>query len=75
MAILTSMSLLQRWNPVNGFCDQMLPTDRPHFSDETGLINREKSSVKLPSESWQWEGDWTIENTFENELLSEEVRA
>ena len=27
----------QRWNPVNGFSDQMLPTDRPQWSSVCGL--------------------------------------
>ncbi|CAL8138024.1 unnamed protein product [Orchesella dallaii] len=62
----------ERWNPVNNFCDQLLPTDRPHFSDETGLINRDKSYIKLPSDSWQWESDWQIVDTFENQLLSQD---
>lgn len=64
---------MQRWNPVGGFCDNLLPTDRPPFSDETGLENRDKSYINLPSDSWQWEGDWVIENTFENQLLSQDV--
>lgn len=64
---------MQRWNPVGGFCDNMLPTDRPHFSDETGLVKRDKANINLPSESWLWEGDWIIENTFENQLLSSDV--
>ena len=27
----------QRWNPVNGFSDQLLPTDRPQWSSVCGL--------------------------------------
>ena len=27
----------QRWNPVNGFSDQLLPTDRPQWSTVCGL--------------------------------------
>lgn len=37
----------QRWNPVDGFCDKLLPTDRHAFSskfvflkiDEMGMVN------------------------------------
>jgi len=59
---------------VNNFCDQLLPTDRPHFSDETGLINRDTSYIKLPSDSWQWESGWQIVDTFENQLLAQDVK-
>ncbi len=60
---------------MGGFCDELLPTDRPHFSSADGLEDRPRNSFKLPSlDSWQWESDWQIENTFENELLDPQVR-
>ncbi len=79
----------QRWNPVDGFCDSLLPTDRQPYSSKciinftkkfndfvfciTGECGREprEKSDKLPSQAWQWECDWQIENTFENELIAE----
>lgn len=57
---------------MNGFCSQLLPTDRSHFSTEDGLTNRPKESFQLPSEDlWVWESEWQLENTFNNELLDE----
>jgi len=55
---------------VEGFCDSLLPTDRPKFSNEEGTEER-NPKMKLPCESWGWEGDWQIENTFENELVAD----
>lgn len=60
----------ERWNPVEGFTGSLLPTDRSNFSSENGVEPRQKSD-KLPSDAWVWEGDWEIENTFQNELVAE----
>lgn len=45
----------QRWNPMFGYCDQLLPTDRHQWSDEDGLLNSPKESFSLPSVYWVWE--------------------
>ena len=36
----------------------LLPTDRPAWSNATGTEEVTRESVKLPSEDWEWEGDW-----------------
>ncbi|CAG7834693.1 unnamed protein product [Allacma fusca] len=62
----------QRWNPIGGFCDNLLPTDRYQFSNAEGTANRAKDLIKIPSEAWIWKGEWQIENTFGSEILEPE---
>lgn len=50
----------ERWTPLVGFSPLLLPTDRPHFSDEFGSKSLPKESFSLPSPNWNWETDWTI---------------
>ncbi|XP_037546678.1 tectonin beta-propeller repeat-containing protein 1 isoform X1 [Nematolebias whitei] len=57
----------QRWNPVDGFSDRLLPSDRWQWSDVTGLQHQLLDSVQLPSSSWEWEGDWYVDENFEGE--------
>ncbi|XP_051905239.1 tectonin beta-propeller repeat-containing protein 1 isoform X2 [Hippocampus zosterae] len=51
----------QRWNPVDGFTDTLLPTDRWQWSDVTGMNPQPLHSFQLPSRSWEWEGDWYVD--------------
>uniref|UniRef100_A0A673WSF0 Tectonin beta-propeller repeat-containing protein 1 n=1 Tax=Salmo trutta TaxID=8032 RepID=A0A673WSF0_SALTR len=51
----------QRWNPVDGFTDVLLPTDRWAWSDLTGVTAQPLHSFLLPSDSWEWEGDWYVD--------------
>ncbi|KAM9471956.1 tectonin beta-propeller repeat-containing protein 1 isoform 1-T3 [Salvelinus alpinus] len=51
----------QRWNPVDGFTDVLLPTDRWAWSDLTGVTAQPLHSFLLPSNSWEWEGDWYVD--------------
>lgn len=51
----------QRWNPVDGFTDILLPTDRWPWSDVTGMKSQPLHSFQLPSRSWEWEGDWYVD--------------
>uniref|UniRef100_A0A6Q2XQ74 Tectonin beta-propeller repeat-containing protein 1 n=1 Tax=Esox lucius TaxID=8010 RepID=A0A6Q2XQ74_ESOLU len=51
----------QRWNPVDGFTDVLLPTDRWAWSDLTGMTPQPLHSFLLPSDSWEWEGDWYVD--------------
>uniref|UniRef100_A0A1A8FUI5 Tectonin beta-propeller repeat-containing protein 1 n=1 Tax=Nothobranchius korthausae TaxID=1143690 RepID=A0A1A8FUI5_9TELE len=53
----------QRWNPVDGFTDVLLPTDRWPWSDVTGLNPQPLHSFQLPSRSWDWEGDWYVDQS------------
>ncbi|KAM7386786.1 hypothetical protein PAMA_009419 [Pampus argenteus] len=53
----------QRWNPVDGFTDTLLPTDRWPWSDVTGMNPQPLQSFELPSHSWEWEGDWYVDQT------------
>uniref|UniRef100_A0A7N6BID5 Tectonin beta-propeller repeat-containing protein 1 n=1 Tax=Anabas testudineus TaxID=64144 RepID=A0A7N6BID5_ANATE len=57
----------QRWNPVDGFSERLLPSDRWQWSDVTGLQHQPLDSFRLPSNSWEWEGDWYIDENFEGE--------
>ena len=40
----------QRWNPVNGFSDQLLPTDRPQWSSVCGL---KETTRQAKHRSWK----------------------
>ncbi|XP_036859618.1 tectonin beta-propeller repeat-containing protein 1 isoform X3 [Manis javanica] len=57
----------QRWNPVGGFCEKLLPSDRWPWSDVTGLQHRPLDRVALPSLHWEWESDWYVDENFGGE--------
>lgn len=59
----------ERWFPIEGFGNRLLPTDRPKFSNIDGTENRAINSVRLPSACWIWEGDWQLERTLDGEPL------
>ena len=44
----------QRWLPIQGFSSKLMPTDRPAWSDESGLVELVKEQIKLPSNEWKW---------------------
>lgn len=52
----------QRWNPLDGFSDRRLPSDRWNWSDETGVYERTREGYCLPSSQWQWADEqWSVE--------------
>uniref|UniRef100_A0A673WHZ2 Tectonin beta-propeller repeat-containing protein 1 n=1 Tax=Salmo trutta TaxID=8032 RepID=A0A673WHZ2_SALTR len=51
----------QRWNPVTGYTNRGLPTDRYMWSDATGLQECTKANTKPPSPHWTWVADWAID--------------
>ncbi|XP_051529764.1 tectonin beta-propeller repeat-containing protein 1 isoform X1 [Myxocyprinus asiaticus] len=57
----------QRWNPVDGFSDRLLPSDRWQWSDVTGLKHQPLGGFQLPSENWEWEADWYVDENFGGE--------
>ncbi|XP_054454751.1 tectonin beta-propeller repeat-containing protein 1 [Anoplopoma fimbria] len=57
----------QRWNPVDGFSERLLPSDRWQWSDVTGLQHQPLDNFQLPSTSWEWEGDWYADENLEGE--------
>ncbi|CAH1130207.1 unnamed protein product [Ceutorhynchus assimilis] len=59
----------ERWLPIEGFSSRMLPTDRFHFSNIDGTLDRSIDKIRLPSMAWQWEGDWQLELTLEGKPL------
>ncbi|RVE59393.1 hypothetical protein OJAV_G00188080 [Oryzias javanicus] len=62
----------QRWNPVDGFSERLLPSDRWQWSDVTGLQHQPLHGFQLPSSSWEWEGDWYVDENFEGEPTEKE---
>lgn len=44
----------QRYYPFVGWQAKLLPTDRPLWSDESGLIELSREQTKLPSSEWKW---------------------
>jgi tectonin beta-propeller repeat-containing protein 1 len=63
----------QRWNPMDGFSNRLLPTDRPHFSTIDGLHEKSKESIHLPTMAWQWETPWYVDSQFNGTNLDKEV--
>uniref|UniRef100_A0A3P9N9S7 Tectonin beta-propeller repeat-containing protein 1 n=1 Tax=Poecilia reticulata TaxID=8081 RepID=A0A3P9N9S7_POERE len=62
----------QRWNPVGGFSERLLPSDRWQWSDITGLQHQPMASFQLPSSSWEWEGDWFVDENLDGEPTEKE---
>ncbi|XP_066497622.1 tectonin beta-propeller repeat-containing protein 1 isoform X2 [Hoplias malabaricus] len=54
--------LTARWNPVEGYTDTLLPTDRWPWTDESGQMPQPLHSFLLPSDNWEWEGDWYVDD-------------
>lgn len=48
---------------MDGFTDVLLPTDRWPWSDVTGMNPQPLNSFQLPSRSWEWEGDWYVDQS------------
>ena len=63
----------QRWNPVDGFCNKLLPTDRPCYSSQDGLTNRDLTKITLPSQAWVWDDQWHLELLHDGQHLETEV--
>ncbi|KAL1442388.1 hypothetical protein MTO96_046437, partial [Rhipicephalus appendiculatus] len=63
---------MQRWNPKDGFCARLLPTDRPSWSSKDGLVARYRENIHLPSLGWQWEGRWYLDDNMDGQLLGTE---
>lgn len=72
---LASASGPQRWNPVGGFCETLLPSDRWPWSDVSGLQHRPLDGVALPSPHWEWESDWYVDENFGGEPTEKGVGA
>ena len=45
----------QGWSALN-----LLPTDYPSWSDESGSQNIDRDLIKVPSVDWVWTGDWAV---------------
>ena len=39
----------------------LLPTDRAAWSNATGTEEVTRESIKLPSDDWEWEGEWQLD--------------
>ena len=65
----------ERWNPVDGFCSKLLPTDRPTFSSEDGLTSLPFSAIQLPSIAWIWDDQWHLDLLHEEQHLEAEVNS
>jgi tectonin beta-propeller repeat-containing protein 1 len=63
----------ERWYPGSGWSQSLLPTDRPRFSTEDGLIDRNIQNIRLPSMAWAWEGDWQLELTLDGQPLNHDA--
>eukprot|EP00729_Bicosta_minor_P005227 gene5227-9379_t len=48
----------QRW--WRGYNASMLPTDRPNWSNSVGRKEVKRESFKLPSDRWEWDGEWDV---------------
>lgn len=62
----------QRWTPVNGFSDKLLPTDRSNYSTIDGLQEKSKEKIKLPTMAWQWESPWYVDTRLNGKQLEQD---
>ena len=60
----------ERWYPPAGWSQTLLPTDRPRFSSEDGIMDRDIQKIRLPSMAWQWDGEWALDCTLGGEPLN-----
>uniref|UniRef100_A0A671SVV9 Tectonin beta-propeller repeat containing 1b n=1 Tax=Sinocyclocheilus anshuiensis TaxID=1608454 RepID=A0A671SVV9_9TELE len=51
----------QRWNPMTGYTEKGLPTDRYMWSDASGLRECTKDNTSPPSAQWTWVSDWAVD--------------
>jgi len=49
-----------RFYPLRGWSDSLLPTDPKKWTDRSGDDERPKNECELP-EGWEWKGDWYID--------------
>ncbi|XP_035793382.1 tectonin beta-propeller repeat-containing protein-like [Anopheles albimanus] len=59
----------ERWLPIEGFSSRLLPTDRYHFSNADGTVDRNIEKIRLPSMAWQWEGEWQLDLSLDGQPL------
>ncbi|XP_055626940.1 tectonin beta-propeller repeat-containing protein [Toxorhynchites rutilus septentrionalis] len=59
----------ERWLPIEGFSSRLLPTDRYHFSNADGTVDRNIDKIRLPSMAWQWDGEWQLDLTLDGQPL------
>jgi hypothetical protein len=59
----------QRYFVIVGWTDQLLPTDRPQFSDLSGTVTRSKDAVSLPEDhrSWTWADEWHVDGQLNSD--------
>jgi len=50
----------QRWWLGQGWQSELLPGERPSWSDESGKNEVDMQKPELPSENWSWETDWNF---------------
>ena len=50
----------QRWWPGKGWRADLLPGERPAWSDDLGQVELRKEYFKIPGANWQWENEWNI---------------
>ncbi|KAL4141811.1 hypothetical protein QTP88_004372 [Uroleucon formosanum] len=62
----------ERWMPVGSFSKRLLPTDRYCWSSENGKEEKLMENIKLPSFVWQWEHEWKLDTTFEENDLDDD---
>lgn len=60
----------ERWYPGSGWSQSLLPTDRPRFSTEDGLFDRDIQKIRLPSLAWQWDNEWELDLNLEGQPLN-----
>lgn len=63
----------ERWLPLEGFSNRLLPTDRYNFSNVDGTVNRAIDRIRLPSMAWQWEGDWHLDCSLDGQPLDHDA--
>ena len=61
--VIETIYQYKRYMPIKGWGDPCLLGDPPAWSNAAGTKELSKSSVALPSEAWEWVGDWMVDTS------------
>ena len=55
----------ERWYPIRGYCNKLLPTDRGNWVSRDMQRRFHGREELTPQAGWAWIDDWHIDNKFE----------
>ena len=67
--------MLKRWVPTRGWsAKNLIPgVDPAEWSSEDGHRSLPRTDFKLPSNNWQWESEWYVDENVDGQLTDKGV--